>query len=59
MVVPFVALVNNIVSRGHGSGLTCKEWLGPGLLRLMPQLLVVSTNQAVDSIFLHFVKGLE
>ena len=59
VVVPFAALIDDIVARGSGSGLSCEEWQGPGSIALMPQLLVVSADRAVGSEFLHFAKGLE
>jgi hypothetical protein len=31
VVVPFAALVDDIVDRGQKAGLTCEEWLGPQL----------------------------
>jgi superfamily II DNA helicase RecQ len=29
IVIPFTALVDDIVDRGQKAGLTCEEWLGP------------------------------
>ena len=67
VVVPFAALVDDLITRartggsGSGSGgrLTCQEWLGQGSITVLPQLIVVSADRAVQGEFLHFAKGLE
>jgi hypothetical protein len=58
-VVPFAALVNNIVNQAKKGGLKCKEWLDKKSGYELQQLIVVSTNQAISRGFLHYAKGLE
>ena|ERR1700733_2715022 len=66
VIVPFTALVDDLVLRAKstssdssGSGLTCEEWTHEGCLSGLPllQLVIVSTDRAVQNEFLHFVKG--
>ena len=59
VVVPFAALVDDIVARAWASGLSCQEWQGKESLVTTPQLIVVSADKAVTSDFLHHAKGLE
>lgn len=69
IVVPFAALVDNLVSRankvgnssgnGRGSGLTCEEWTHTESIKTLPQLIIVSADRATQGEFLYFAKGLE
>jgi superfamily II DNA helicase RecQ len=59
VVVPFTALVKDLLKRGRGCGLHCEEWQGPGSVPSLPPLLIISADRAVDTEFLHFAKGLE
>jgi len=59
VVVPFAALVDDILARASGSGIQCREWQGEGSFPVLPQLIVVSADRAVEGGFLHFAKGLE
>jgi superfamily II DNA helicase RecQ len=59
MVVPFAALVHNLVRRARACRLTCEEWQGQRQWTVLPQLLIISTDRAVEGGFLHFAKGLE
>jgi len=59
VVVPFAALVDDLITRARGHQLTCEEWQGQRQWVLLPQLIIVSADRAVESDFLHFAKGLE
>ena len=59
VVMPFAALVDDLISRARACQLTCEEWQWQRQWKLLPQLLIVSADRAVDSGFLHFAKGLE
>ena len=59
VVVPFAALVDNIVEQAQNSRLQCEEWLDKRSRHELQQLVVVSANQAVNKGFLHYAKGLE
>lgn len=59
VVVPFAALVDDLVARARRHQLTCEEWHWQRPWRLLPQLLIVSADRAVEGDFLHFAKGLE
>ena len=59
VVVPFAALVDNLISRARACQLTCEEWQWQREWVLLPQLLIVSADRAVEGDFLHYAKGLE
>jgi superfamily II DNA helicase RecQ len=59
VVVPFAALVDDIVVQGQAARLQCKEWLDKNSGHELQQLVVVSADQAVQGRFLHYAKGLE
>jgi superfamily II DNA helicase RecQ len=59
VVVPFAALVDDIVVRGQAAGLTCEEWRDERSGHELQQLIVVSADRAVQGEFLHYAKGLE
>ena len=59
VVVPFAALVDDLVERARGCHLRCEEWQWQRPWTVLPQLLVVSADRAVEGGFLHFAKGLE
>ena len=61
VVVPFAALVDDLVSRARAYQLTCEEWQWRWQQQGAPllQLLIVSADRAVDGGFLYFAKGLE
>jgi superfamily II DNA helicase RecQ len=59
VVVPFAALVDDIVVRGQAAGLHCEEWLDENSGHELQQLIVVSADRAVQGKFLHYAKGLE
>src|SRR5271156_2957757 len=59
VVVPFAALVDDLVTRARGHQLSCEEWQWQREWKLLPQLLIVSADRAVEGSFLHFAKGLE
>jgi superfamily II DNA helicase RecQ len=59
VVVPFAALVDDLIIRARGHQLTCEEWQWQRQWKLLPQLLIVSADRAVEGDFLHFAKGLE
>jgi superfamily II DNA helicase RecQ len=60
MVVPFAALVDDIVTRGQAAGLQCEEWKDEKSGHELQQLIVVSADQAVQSQggFMHYAQGL-
>lgn len=60
VVVPFAALVDDLIARARKYQLTCEEWQWQQReWKFLPQLLVVSADRAVEGDFLHFAKGLE
>ena len=59
VVVPFAALVDDLVRRARACQLTCEEWPWQRQWTVLPHLLVVSADRAVEGGFLHFAKGLE
>ena len=59
VVVPFAALVEDLVSRARACQLTCEQWQWQRQWTVLPQLLIVSADRAVEGGFLHFAKGLE
>jgi superfamily II DNA helicase RecQ len=59
VVVPFAALVDDIVVRGQAAGLQCEEWRDEKSGHELQQLVVVSADRAVQGEFLHYAKGLE
>jgi hypothetical protein len=59
VVVPFTALVDDIIDRGQKAGLHCEEWLGPDSCGELQQLVVVGADRAVSEGFGHYAKGLE
>ncbi|OBT97655.1 hypothetical protein VE01_04421, partial [Pseudogymnoascus verrucosus] len=59
VVVPFAALVDDIVSCGEAAGLNCKEWINEQSGHELQQLIVVSADRAVEGGFRHYAKGLE
>jgi superfamily II DNA helicase RecQ len=59
VVVPFAALVDDIIERGQAAGLHCEEWMNERSGHELQQLIVVSADRAVDGQFLHYAKGLE
>jgi superfamily II DNA helicase RecQ len=59
VVVPFAALVDDIVDRAEKGGLKCEEWLDETSGHELQQLIVVSADRAVSGGFLHYAKGLE
>lgn len=59
VVVPFAALVQDLVQRARGHGLSCEEWQWQRQWTVLPPLLIVSADRAVEGDFLHFAKGLE
>jgi len=59
VVVPFSALVDDLVVRGLGHGLSTEEWIDETSCHDIPQLVIVSADRAVHTEFLHWAKGLE
>lgn len=59
VVVPFAALVDDMVDRGQKAGLACEEWVDPNSCGEMQQLVIVSADRAVTGEFRHYAKGLE
>lgn len=59
VVVPFAALVDDIIERGQAAGLQCEEWIDETSGHELQQLIVVSADRAVQGTFLHYAKGLE
>jgi superfamily II DNA helicase RecQ len=59
VVVPFAALVDDIIERGQAAGLDCEEWTGEKSGHELQQLIVVSADRAVQGEFLHYAKRLE
>ena len=59
VVVPFAALVDDIVERGRKARLQCEEWRDEQSGHELQQLVVVSADRAVSGEFLHYAKGLE
>jgi superfamily II DNA helicase RecQ len=59
VVVPFAALVDDIIERGQAAGLHCEEWINEKSGHELQQLIVVSADRAVQGEFLHYAKGLE
>jgi superfamily II DNA helicase RecQ len=59
VVVPFAALVDDIITRGQAAGLGCEEWISEKSGHELQQLIVVSADRAVQGEFLHYAKGLE
>jgi superfamily II DNA helicase RecQ len=58
VVVPFAALVDDIVARGQAARLRCEEWKDGKSGHELQQLIVVSADQAVQGKFLHYAQGL-
>lgn len=54
VVVPFAALVDDIVVRGQAAGLQCEEWRDEKSGYELQQLIVVSADQAIQGRFLHY-----
>lgn len=59
VVVPFSALVDDMVVRAQEHGLNCEEWRDVGSGHEERQLVVVSADRAVSPEFGHWAKGLE
>ena len=59
VVVPFAALVNNIIVQGQAAGLQSKEWRDDKSGYELQQFIVVSVDQAVQGEFLHYAKAWE
>lgn len=59
VVVPFAALVDDIVSYREAARLNCKEWTNKQSGHELQQLIVVSADRAVEGGFRHYAKGLE
>jgi superfamily II DNA helicase RecQ len=59
VVVPFTALVNDIVACGRAAGLEVAEWLDERSAVGVCQLVIVSADRAVQGEFLHYAKGLQ
>lgn len=57
VVVPFAALVDDIVQRGQAAGLHCEEWLNENSGHELQQLIVVSADRAVQGGFCIMPKG--
>jgi len=58
VVVPFAALVDDIVVRGQAAGLQCEEWKDKQSGHELQQLIVVSADRAVQGEFQHYAQGL-
>jgi hypothetical protein len=58
VVVPFAALVDDIVVRGQAAGLQCEEWRDEKSGYELQQLIVVSADQAVQGKFMQYAQGL-
>jgi superfamily II DNA helicase RecQ len=61
VVVPFAALVDDLMARARKHQLVCEEWQWQRQWewRALPPLLIVSADRASEDDFLHFAKGLE
>jgi superfamily II DNA helicase RecQ len=59
VVVPFVALIRDLLARGQEAGLDCEIWCGQQSGKELRQLVIVSADMAVRTTFLHWAKGLE
>jgi superfamily II DNA helicase RecQ len=59
VVVPFAALVDDLVARARKHHLTCEEWQWQQQWVLLPQLIIVSADRVVEADFFHFAKELE
>jgi superfamily II DNA helicase RecQ len=59
VVVPFAALVDDIIARGRAAGLRCEEWIDEKSGHEPQQLIVISADRAITGEFLHYAKGLE
>jgi superfamily II DNA helicase RecQ len=59
VVVPFAALVDDIIVWGQAARLQCEEWRDEKSGHELQQLIVVSADRAVSGEFLHYAKGLE
>jgi superfamily II DNA helicase RecQ len=59
VVVPFAALVDDVVVRAQIARLHCEEWVDERSGHELQQLVVVSADRAVSGAFLHYAKGLE
>jgi superfamily II DNA or RNA helicase len=59
MVVPFAALVDDIIERGQAAGLHCEEWINEKSGHELQQLILVSADRAVNGEFLHYAKEME
>lgn len=59
VVVPFAALVDDIIDRGQTAGLYCEEWIDQSSGHELQQLIVVSADRAVRGDFLHYAQGLQ
>ena len=58
VVVPFTALVDDIVLRARAAGLQCEEWKDEKSGHELQQLIVVSADRAVQGKFRHYAQGL-
>jgi len=58
VVVPFAALVDDIIIRGRAAGLQCEEWKDERSGHELQQLIVVSADRAVQGEFKHYAQGL-
>ena len=56
VVVPFAALVDDIVARGQAAELQCEEWKDEKSSHELQQLIVVSADQAIqeERRFMHY-----
>jgi len=59
VVVPFRALVDDVVKRGQAARLQCQEWVDESSSGELQQLVVVSADRAVRPEFLHYATGLQ
>jgi superfamily II DNA helicase RecQ len=58
VVVPFAALVDDVVARAQAAGLQCKEWKDEKSSHELQQLIVVSADRAIKGEFLHYAHSL-
>lgn len=59
VVVPFAALVDDVIKRGEEAGLNCEEWRDENSGGEFGPLIVGSADGAVQGEFLHYAVGLQ
>jgi superfamily II DNA helicase RecQ len=59
VVVPFAALVDDIIQRRQQTKIHCEEWQDEHSKQELQQLIIVSANRAISGAFLQFVRRIQ